>query len=185
MNSQFTVETITEKINQYNNIAFVLLVASIAMLVSAIVLFITLNIPHSIRVLTGMGMSKEINKISSDAKNGKVRASASNHKAVVSWNNSGNLSGNNAKLPDLPDIPMALGSEATTVLGPDDPTTILAEDEQTTILASEETTVLAPEETTILTSEETTLLSEDLSMDTAPGFEMEEDIKITGINRRI
>lgn len=180
MNSQLTVETITEQINKYNNIAFVLLVASIAMLITAIVLFIALNIPHSIRVLTGMGMSKEINKKSKDAKSGKS-SYAANHKATVSWSNSGNLN-NSGKVTISGKLnktvaSMDMGDEATTVLGPDDPTTIL-DDQETTLLSSSD-------ETTLLVDEATTLLANFRPRAAAPSFEFGEDIKITGSRQRI
>ena len=200
MNSQISVETITQQINHYNNLALVLLVASISMLVSAVVLFIALNIPHSIRVLTGMGMSKEINRISKDAKDGKSRA-ASSRKATVSWNseklsNSGKL-GNEEKLSITDKFEHAvysIDSEATTVLGADDATTVLGTEDATTVLGSEDaTTVLGCDETTVLTEDATTLLQDEkttLLSDFTPrpapaAFEFEEDIKITGSNKRI
>lgn len=200
MNSQLSVETITQQINHYNNLALVLLVASIAMLVSAVVLFIALNIPHSIRVLTGMGMSKEINKISKDAKNGKSRASSS-HKATVSWNSeklssSGKLS-NSGKLSISDKFDQAISSidteattvlgaeDATTVLGADDATTLLGVDDATTVLGCEETTVLTDDATTLLQEEQTTLLSDFTPRPVHEAFEFEEDIKITGSNKRL
>lgn len=191
MNSQISVETITQQINHYNNLALVLLVASISMLVSAVVLFIALNIPHSIRVLTGMGMSKEINRISKDAKDGKSRA-ASSRKATVSWNseklsNSGKL-GNEEKLSITDKFEHAvysIDSEATTVLGADDATTVLGADDATTVLGCDETTVLAEDATTLLQDEKTTLLSDFTPRPAPAAFEFEEDIKITGSNKRI
>lgn len=191
MNSQISVETITQQINHYNNLALVLLVASIAMLVSAVVLFIALNIPHSIRVLTGMGMSKEINRISKDAKDGKSRA-ASSRKATVSWNSeklsiSGML-GNEEKLSITDKFEHAVystDSEATTVLGEDDATTVLGADDATTVLGCDETTVLTDDATTLLQDEETTLLSDFTPRPAPAAFEFEEDIKITGSNKPI
>ncbi len=189
MNSQITVETVTEKIQQLTNISVVLLAVSVALFIAAIIVFIVFKIPHSIRVLTGMGKGKEINRINHDARSGQARTYTANHRATVSWNNSERLS-ISEKLSisgKLNKAAAATDDEATTLLVDDEATTlltseetILLSDDSTTLLGAEETTLLSDDSTTLLGEEETTLLSDLTPLGKDSDFEMEEDIKITG-----
>ena len=161
MNVQ-NVETITEQTQLYQNLAIILMVGAVLMLVLSIVLIIVFRIPHSFRVLTGMGIDKEISKAATNR---------NKQKATLTWGNSGALNKNNDDATTLLDA----DNDATTLLGEDnDATTVLGMDEGTTVLQSDETTLLAE-------SDETTLLSES----TNGFFQMEDDIKITGSNTQI
>ena len=62
MNFQANVETITEQTQLFQNIAIILLAVAIALFIISIVIFIVFKIPHSFRVLTGMGMNKEMSR---------------------------------------------------------------------------------------------------------------------------
>ena len=160
MNLQTNVETITEQTQLFQGVAIILLVTAIALLIASVVLFIVFNIPHSFRVLTGMGMNKEISRASADNR--------TRQKATLNWNTSGSL---NKKVEN-----------ETTILVSEE-TVILCDEDATTVLDSEETTVLGTEETTLLGTEETTLLSD--YEDGESLFEMEDDIKITGSDKHI
>lgn len=172
------VEIITEQTQLYQNIAIVLLVVAILLFITSVVLFIVLKIPHSFRVLTGMGINKELSKES---------AGRDKKKAILTWGASGTLTKkieNDATTLLDDDATTLLGdTDATTVLGGGDETTLLSgSDETTLLLGNDETTLLSPsDETTLLTpSDETTLLS-----DVSDIFQMEDDIKITGSNQQI
>ena len=168
MSLQSSVETITEQTQLFQSIAVILLVVAITLFIASIVIFIVFKIPHSFRVITGMGMDREISKASAVSRDRK--------KATLNWNTSGDL---NKKVENETTI---LEDEETTILCDGDATTIL-ESQETTLLGTDETTVLGSDETTVLGTEETTLLS-DLQDDNG-FFEMEDDIKITGSNKQI
>ena len=178
MNLQANVETITEQTQLFQSIAIILLVITIALFIASIVIFIVFKIPHSFRVLTGIGMNKEISKTNSDNR--------TRQKATLSWNTSGAL---NKKAP-VENETTILESNETTILSDMDATTVLA-GEETTVLVSDETTVLGSDETTVLVSDETTVLNSDETTllsdmeDSNSLFEMEDDIKITGSNKQI
>ena len=145
MNVQANVETITEQTQLFQSIAIILLVITIALFIASVVIFIVFKIPHSFRVLTGIGMNKEISKTSADNR--------TRQKATLSWNTSGALN----KKVEVANETTILEPEETTILSDPDATTILVS-EETTILGSDETTVLGSDETTVLASDETTLL---------------------------
>ncbi|WP_028243212.1 hypothetical protein [Pseudobutyrivibrio ruminis] len=123
MNVQSNIETITEQTQFFTNLSIIFLVIAIALLIAEIIIFIVFKIPHSIRVLTGMGGGKKV----------KARTTPRDNKATVSWNTSELLKNKSTN------------EDATTVLDSDE-TTILENDDETTILdqkvVSDETTVL-------------------------------------------
>ncbi|SDI35738.1 hypothetical protein SAMN05421493_11245 [Pseudobutyrivibrio sp. 49] len=177
MNLQTNVETITEQTQLFQGIAIILLVVAIALFIASIVIFIVFNIPHSFRVLTGMGMNKEMSRAASGE---RKRA-----KATLSWGSSDNLNKNaaisisSALNNAEEDATTLLADEETTLLSNGDDTTVLNSDE-TTVLGCDETTVLGCDETTVLDSDETTVLTGINDI-----FQMEDDIKITGSNMNI
>lgn len=122
MNLQ-NVESVAEQTQFYQSLGIILLVVALAMVIASIVIFIIFKIPHSIRVLTGMGHGKK----------DTVRKTPRESKATVSWNTSELLKNKSSE------------EDATTVLDSDE-TTILENDGETTILdqnvVSDETTVL-------------------------------------------
>ena len=160
MNLQTNVETITEQTQLFQGVAIILLAAAILMLIATIVIFIVFNIPHSFRVLTGMGMNKEMSRAAAGDRK--------RQKATLNWNTSGSLNKN---------------VENETTILEDEETVILSSVDATAVLETEETTVLGCEETTLLGTEETTLLSDYEANNSL--FEMEDDIKITGSNKHI
>lgn len=160
MNLQTNVETITEQTQLFQGIAIILLAAAILMLIATIVIFIVFNIPHSFRVLTGMGMNKEMSRAAAGDRK--------RQKATLNWNTSSSLNKN---------------VENETTILEDEETVILSSVDATAVLETEETTVLGCEETTLLGTEETTLLSDYEANNSL--FEMEDDIKITGSNKHI
>ncbi len=170
MSLQSNVETITEQTQLFQSLAMILLIVAIALLIASVVIFIVFKIPHSFRVITGMGLNKEMKKATSAERN--------RQKATLTWNTSeilANQADNEAT--------MVLAEEETILLCDDNATTLLNE-----MRGSEETTVLSEasgsEETTVLNekndSDETTVLSNNDSF-----FAMEDDIKITGSNKSI
>lgn len=182
MSLQSNVETITEQTQLFQSLAIILMVVAIAFFIAAIIIFIVFKIPHSFRVLTGVGLNKEINKAASGERN--------RQKAALTWGTSGALT---KRVDD--DATSLLVEDETIILCNDDATTVLdsvAGSEETTILGggsfSEETTVLdsfsGNDETTVLDSlsenDETTVLSGAENI-----FQMEDDIKITGSNKNI
>ena len=163
MNLQTNVETITEQTQLFQSIAVILFALAIVFLIASIVIFIVFKIPHSFRVLTGMGMNKEISKAAAGDRK--------RQKATLNWGTSGPLNSDEETM-------LLADSDATTVLGCDE-TTVLGCDE-TTVLGCDETTVLGCDETTVLDSDETTVLTGINDI-----FQMEDDIKITGSNMNI
>ena len=170
MSLQSNVETITEQTQLFQSLAMILLIVAIALLIASVVIFIVFKIPHSFRVITGMGLNKEMKKATSAERN--------RQKATLTWNTSEIL----ANQVDN-EATMVLAEEETILLRDDNATTLLNE-----MRGSEETTVLSEasgsEETTVLNekndSDETTVLSNNDSF-----FAMEDDIKITGSNKSI
>lgn len=168
MNLQTNVETITEQTQLFQSIAVILLALAIVFLIASIVIFIVFKIPHSFRVLTGMGMNKEMSRAAAGDRK--------RQKATLNWGASDSL---NKRIENETTI---LEDEETMILTGADATTLLGS-EETTVLGSEETTLLGSEETTLLGTEETTLLSDYEANNSM--FEMEDDIKITGSNMNI
>ncbi len=168
MDLQTNVETITEQTQLFQSIAVILLALAIVFLIASIVIFIVFKIPHSFRVLTGMGMNKEMSRAAAGDRK--------REKATLNWNTSGSL---NKKVEFETTI---LTEEETMILAEGDATAVLGS-EETTVLGTDETTVLASDETTLLGTEETTLLSDYEAQNSL--FEMEDDIKITGTNKQI
>ena len=122
MNYQ-NIESIAEQTGVYQSLGIILLVVAVTMLIAAVVIFIVFKIPHSIRVLTGMGGGKKV----------KARTTPRDNKATVSWNTSELLKNKSTN----EDATTVLDSDETTILGNDDETTILDQK-----VVSDETTVL-------------------------------------------
>ena len=119
-----TLYEITSKTTMLGSISLILLVTGIAFLIASIVIFILLDIPHSIKVLTGIGANKDIAKINKDNKNGSgLSVTDKSIKAALSWNISGRLD----RVPNLD-----YGKEETQLLV-----------EETTLLDEEETQLLS------------------------------------------
>ena len=114
MNYQ-NIESIAEQTGVYQSLGIILLVVAVTMLIAAVVIFVVFKIPHSIRVLTGMG-----------GKKGKVRTTPRDNKATVSWNTSELLKNKSTN----EDATTVLDSDETTILEPEvsgDETTVLFE----------------------------------------------------------
>ena len=114
-----SVDTINKQATEYQQLGILFIVISVLFAIAAILLWIVLDVRHSIRVLTGVGMDKEIRKIRETSKSGKgLRDEKS--RQVIAWNTSGLLKREKSA---------RLDEEATTVL--DD---IELMDEETTVL---------------------------------------------------
>lgn len=114
-----SVDTINKQATEYQQLGILFIVISVLFAIAAILLWIVLDVRHSIRVLTGVGMDKEIRKIRETSKSGKgLRDEKS--RQVIAWNTSGLLKKERSA---------RLDEEATTVL--DD---IELMDEETTVL---------------------------------------------------
>lgn len=135
MSKQISVNTISEQASSYKQVSVALIIVAIIFAILTTVLWFVLNILHSLRVLTGLGVSKEMKKIKSDASYGSNQAVRGGQRASLTWNTSGLL-------------------------------------KKTEVIDSEmETTVLEPE---------TTVLEDSIQ-----GFVIEEDIRLTGTDRKI
>ena len=106
-------------------------------------MWFVLDIPHSIRVLTGLGAAKSIDELTEGAKHGLMRNSSSKLQASLNWNTSAKLDRTVPKVQQE-----ALETE----------------------LLSPETELLFPE------TPETEILE---------GFKIEEDIIITGTDKKL
>ncbi|MBQ3773018.1 MAG: hypothetical protein II833_01375 [Pseudobutyrivibrio sp.] len=119
------VTNVTEQMKFYQTLGLSLLVIAIVFALIAIVFWFVLKIPHSIKVLTGMGVEKEIRKISSTTKTGMEYIGKNRQKAALSWNTSGLL---NKSSVDSDETVLLSEVEATTVLDSDDEGTVLLSD---------------------------------------------------------
>ena len=125
---------ISEHVNMYNTLSKVFIVISVLFAVIAIVLWIKLRIMHSIKVLLGMGVDKEIRQISEDTRLGNTYSKQSHSKAVLSWNTSGLLAKQEVEettlLEDVQDEETQLLSEMeTTVLDTNNTVTSVSSDD--------------------------------------------------------
>ena len=174
---------IAEQTSFYETLALVLLILAIFFAVTAIVLCIVLKVPHAIRVLTGMGVDKEIRQISQETQMGNSYSKQSHNKATLTWNTAGRL---DRKPED--DETQRLEDDGTALLQP-------AQQFGKQTYQGDETQLLDPEATTVLSSTDgfeidndaTTVLGAALNFDsdatTVLGdsdFEIEEEIIITG-----
>ena len=150
MDGLLNVNGITERISFYENLSRVLIILAIVFAILSIVLWFVLKIGRSIRVLSGMGVDKEIRKISKDTQLGKSYSKQSHSKAALSWTTS-DISKNNSSFED---------------------TQILDENE-TVLLTLDEAQSLDEEATVLLSEDETQLLAQNAL------FEIEEEIVIT------
>ncbi|WP_458459537.1 hypothetical protein [Pseudobutyrivibrio sp.] len=119
------VTNVTEQMKFYQTLGLSLLVIAIVFALIAIVFWFVLKIPHSIKVLTGMGVEKEIRKISSTTKTGMEYIGQNRQKAALSWNTSGLLNKNSV---DSDETVLLSEVEATTVLDSGDEGTVLLSD---------------------------------------------------------
>ncbi|MBP5326006.1 MAG: hypothetical protein J6Y86_11005 [Pseudobutyrivibrio sp.] len=104
-----------------NTMSLVLMIISVTFLVAAIVLWFVLKIPHSFKVLTGVGSGKSISKLKEGSKSGTAYYVNTDVHASLNWNTSSKL------------------DNRAFVNKNDDETVILNED---TVLLNEETVVL-------------------------------------------
>jgi len=202
MNIKETTINVTEHTAFYENLALTFLILAIIFAIVAIVLCIVLKVPHSIRVLTGMGVGKEIRQISADTQQGNSYSKQSHNKAALTWNTSGLL-----KKKDDSDDTVLLdtgeeNSDETQLLSENlmqnsDETQLLGANmmqgtDETQLLgvnmmqASDETQLLGVSGVSVPNSDETTVLGVE-QFSTPPGkkadnpdFEIEEEIVITG-----
>jgi hypothetical protein len=192
MDGLLNANEIAEKISFYENLSLILIILAIVFAIISIVLFFVLKVSRSIRVLSGMGVDKEIRKISEDTQLGNSYSKQSHSKAALNWTTSdmrnpnpateetqllddanGTYAGDETQLlVEDPDATTILGaaSDATTVLGTNvdaDATTVLGADtdfDATTVLSNTD-----PDATTVLSETAQNV-----------GFEIEEEIVITG-----
>ena len=129
MNINSNVEAITEQTQFYDNLSILLLLVAIVLVVAAVVIFIVFDIPHSFRVLTGVGAGRKSKKDSLKERD--------KEKAKISWGTSKLL-----KKEENEDATTVLSNDETVVLIDSDATTVLMDNDATTVLASDETTVL-------------------------------------------
>ena len=86
------VEEITKEAAYYRQLALIFIIVAIAFAIMSIVLWFVLDINHSIKVTTGIGMEKELKKIKKNVQNGEIEAHHINkNNAVLTWNTSGLL----------------------------------------------------------------------------------------------
>ena len=109
---------ISEKITYYRTISIILGVTTIVFTIAAIIIWFRLGVFHSIKVLLGMGIDKEIQKISEDTKLGNTYSKQSHSKATLSWNTSGLLRHDEEETCLLDTDETQLLDEGTTLLEP-------------------------------------------------------------------
>ncbi len=115
MSKQMSVNTISEQAQSYKQISLTLIIVAIIFAILTTVLWFVLNILHSLRVLIGFGVSKEVKRIKSDSSYGSKQQLSAGQHASITWNTSGLL-----KKTEVIDSNME-----TTVLEPE--TTVLDE----------------------------------------------------------
>ncbi|SDB51892.1 hypothetical protein SAMN02910298_02653 [Pseudobutyrivibrio sp. YE44] len=164
------LDEILSHTSRLENLSVVLLVISISCFIGGVVLWFVLDIAHSIRVLTGLGAAKSIDKLSEGAKQGRMRNTSTKLQASLNWNTS-------TKLDRSISSPLSQVFD-TELLGGE------------TELLSPETELLSPE--TELLSLETEVLNQPLinadqnsKQVENPGFNIEEDIIITGTDKKL
>ena len=86
-----SVNMINEQASEYQQLVIVLIVVASIFGIAAIVIWFVFDIGHSIKVVTGMGVGREIKKIKEDTKEGKGAKSNGNYKTVTNWSTSGLL----------------------------------------------------------------------------------------------
>ena len=136
-----SVEMINNQADEMHQLGIVFIVIAIIFAILAIVLWRMLNISHSFKVVTGVGIDKELKKIKEDSINVSGHYHNSGSKQIITWNTSGLLKRD--KSSEL--------EESTTIL-------------EEVSDSNEQTTVLEPDQY---------------------GFVIEEDIRITGIDKKI
>ena len=166
MNILLNANTITENITHYENMSKLLMVLAIVFAVLTIVLGFVFKIARSIRVLSGVGIGKEIRKISEDTESGKGYAKK-NTKATITWNTSDMVSNKSESqetvlLENEDEGTSVLEDEATSVLQ-DEATSVLSDGEATTVLQDEPTSVLGDEPTSVLGDEPTSVLQDEVT----------------------
>ncbi len=112
MDGQLNIEEITEQTQLFQSIAIILLVLAITLLIASIVFFIVFKIPHSIRVLTGLGVKREAKRNSLKERD--------KDKAKISWSTSNLMK----KTEENDNATTVLNSEETVVLSNIDATTV-------------------------------------------------------------
>ena len=88
MNIESNVSKISQQTSLFNNLSIIFLVLAIIFAIAAIVVWFVFKIPHSFRVITGIGAGREIQKIKTDTKSGVAPKSVDGNKAILTWNTS-------------------------------------------------------------------------------------------------
>ena len=137
-----SLNEITSKTSMLGSISLILMVTGIAFLIASIVVFFALDIPHSIKVLSGVGSSKDIEKLYENSKKGILSNTNKSVMAALSWNTSGRLD----RVSNI-----NYGSEETQLLAEE---TALLVEEETVVLSSNETDFKLEEDIIITGTEE-------------------------------
>lgn len=94
-----SVDLINRQVTEYQQLAVLLIVVAIVFAIATVALWFVLDIYHAIRVITGVGMDKELRKIRESSKSGTGTAQV-NPGTVVTWNTSGLLRRDKSKKLD-------------------------------------------------------------------------------------
>lgn len=74
-----------------HQLGMVFIAIAVVFAIIAIILWRVLNISHSIKVVTGVGIDKELKKIKEEAKDGSRYYQNKGTKQIITWNTSGLL----------------------------------------------------------------------------------------------
>ncbi len=168
MNIESNVSKISEQMTFYQTLSVVLLALAVIFTIAAIVVWFVLKIPHSFKVLTGIGAGRELQKIKSDTKAGLANKSVTDNKAVLNWTTS------SFSNPASAEVVPPKGFEETQLL-----TDVYDGSEETQLLSE----VISDTEETQLLSDIEDRASESPAINI--DFEVEEEIKITGSNESL
>ena len=86
-----SVEMINKQANEMHQLGMVFIAIAVVFAIIAIILWRVLNISHSIKVVTGVGIDKELKKIKEEAKDGSRYYQNKGTKQIITWNTSGLL----------------------------------------------------------------------------------------------
>ena len=86
-----SVEMINKQANEMHQLGMVFIAIAVVFAIIAIILWRVLNISHSIKVVTGVGIDKELKKIKEEAKDGSRYYQNKGTKPIITWNTSGLL----------------------------------------------------------------------------------------------
>lgn len=127
-----SVEQINQQAAQTRQLGFVLIIIAIVFAIVAVILWKILEISHSIKVITGVGVGKELKKIKEESQSGSGLYQGNRLKSVITWNTSGLLKRDHSS---------QLSDEQTTVLEEcnlsDEQTTVLEESQYGFVIEEE------------------------------------------------